>query len=60
MTKNIYVHLRRLEKDEVVAKTVNVADNVNIDFDAHGNPIGVEVLGACMVDYDGFRKWQSL
>jgi len=60
MTKDIYVHLRPLEQDEVVATTKNAADNVNIDFDAHGNPVGVEVLGASGVDFDGFTKWQDL
>lgn len=60
MTKDIYVHIRRLEEGETVAKTVSVADNVNVDFDTEGNPVGVEVLSACAVDHDGFTKWQAL
>lgn len=60
MSKDVYVHIRPLEKDEKVASTRRAADNVNVDYDAEGNPVGVEVLSASGVDLDGFPKWHSL
>lgn len=60
MSKDVYVHIRPLEEDEKVASTKSVADNVNVDFDAAGNPVGVEVLSASGVDLDGFPKWRML
>jgi len=60
MTKDAYVRVRRLEPDEKVASTRVVAEGVTVDFDAGGKPLGVEVLGACMVELDGFPKWVAI
>ena len=40
----VYVDLRMKNK-KCVLKTKHVSDNVNLDFDAEGNLIGIEVLG---------------
>jgi uncharacterized protein YuzE len=42
----LYVYLRDLKPGETVHRTVEVADGVQIDMDADGNPIGLEVLWA--------------
>lgn len=60
MTKDAYVRVRRLEPDEQVAETRVLAEGVTVDFDVAGKPIGVEVLGACSVELDGFPKWVSI
>jgi len=41
----VYVDLRVKNKYKSVKKTEHVSDNVNLDFDAEGNLIGIEVLG---------------
>ena len=32
--------------EEEIAETIELADNVNVDIDKDGNPVGFEVLGA--------------
>jgi hypothetical protein len=47
--QDVYVRLEH----GTVARTISVTDDVNIDFNAAGNPIGVEILGALGVQVDG-------
>lgn len=41
----MYLQIRPLSEMEMVGRTVQVSDNVFIDLDANGEPVGVELLG---------------
>jgi hypothetical protein len=39
------IYVRIINNNNAVARTVSITDEVNVDFDAAGQPVGVEVLG---------------
>lgn len=42
----LFVYLRPLREGERIAKTREIAEGVQMDFDADGHPLGIEVLWA--------------
>lgn len=46
---NIYVDLTNVNGAGRVVRTSTVAEGIMVDFDADGNPIGVEILDAVRV-----------
>lgn len=52
MTNDVYVYMSEGDPKQV-ARTFNAAPCVNIDYDADGNVVGVEVYSAGRVHIDG-------
>ncbi|MAE13662.1 DUF2283 domain-containing protein [Candidatus Woesearchaeota archaeon] len=44
-----YIYLKFPIKDREVKKTKQVHENINLDFDANGKLIGVEILNATKI-----------
>jgi uncharacterized protein YuzE len=51
---NVYVHLGEVLLPLAVS-TQRVSDEIYVDYDHHGNAIGIEILGATAVSVNGVR-----